>query len=62
MAVVEFGRGYQIGLNRRSITCEVCGTTSYNPNDVANLYCVKCDAYHEDRALAYRLEREMYAR
>jgi ribosomal protein L37E len=62
MAVVEFGRGYQIGMDRRSITCEVCGTTSYNLNDVARLYCAKCDEFHEDRALAYKLELEMYAR
>lgn len=28
-----------------SITCPVCGMTSYNLNDVANGYCGNCHAY-----------------
>lgn len=52
---------YRINANRRAITCLICGVTSYNAHDIARLFCAKCDVYHEDRALAYRLEREMYA-
>ncbi len=25
-----------------SITCKLCGMTSYNPNDIANRYCGNC--------------------
>jgi ribosomal protein L37E len=28
------------------IKCERCGLTSYNPNDIAYLYCGKCNAFH----------------
>jgi len=30
-----------------SITCLACGTTSYNPNDVAHRYCGRCGKYHD---------------
>jgi hypothetical protein len=30
-----------------SITCPVCGLTSYNPNDVRERYCVRCHQFHE---------------
>lgn len=29
-----------------SITCLVCNRTSYNPNDIAQLYCSNCKTYH----------------
>lgn len=32
-----------------SITCLVCGTTSYNPHDVEHKYCARCATFHEDR-------------
>lgn len=60
MAVVTPDPGYTITADRRAITCTVCGKTSYNQNDIDRLFCVKCDVYHEDRALALRLERELY--
>lgn len=31
-----------------SITCLVCGQTSYNRNDVANKYCGYCKRFHEN--------------
>lgn len=61
MARVESNRGYRIAADRRAITCLVCGATSYNPNDIDRLFCPTCDAYHEDRELLLRLERELYA-
>jgi hypothetical protein len=39
---------YTIADDRRSITCHRCGRTSYNFNDVANLYCGHCHRFHED--------------
>ncbi|MEW6304386.1 MAG: hypothetical protein AB1705_12990 [Verrucomicrobiota bacterium] len=38
---------YSIGLDERSITCLVCGMTSWNLNDVTHLYCGKCHQFHE---------------
>ncbi len=31
-----------------SITCLLCGMTSFNPTDVAQKYCGNCDVFHED--------------
>ncbi len=28
-----------------SITCPVCGATSYNPNDIRHGYCGRCHAF-----------------
>jgi hypothetical protein len=36
------------GLNKAtmtSITCKLCGMTSYNPNDVINRYCGHCHQF-----------------
>lgn len=51
---------YRINWPRRSITCLVCGLTSYNPNDVEARYCGHCHASHDlpqtfGAALLYRL-------
>lgn len=32
----------------KAIRCEICGTTSHNPNDVMNRYCSKCKYFHRD--------------
>jgi hypothetical protein len=32
----------------RSITCLVCGRTSYNPNDVEMLWCANCNRFLRD--------------
>ena len=32
----------------KSITCLVCGATSYNLNDVQHLYCPRCQTFHGD--------------
>jgi hypothetical protein len=32
----------------RSITCLVCGRTSYNPNDVEMLWCANCNKFLRD--------------
>lgn len=31
-----------------SITCELCGMTSYHPEDVRHHYCGKCHIFHDD--------------
>lgn len=46
-----------------SITCPVCGRTSYNPNDVREGYCGHCHAWtgtlreQDQRARERELER-----
>jgi ribosomal protein L37E len=32
----------------RAIRCLLCGTTSYNPNDIRHRYCGFCHVFHED--------------
>lgn len=34
----------------RAIRCLVCGRTSWNLNDVAQLYCGYCKRFHADMA------------
>ena len=29
-----------------SITCEICGKTSYSPGDIENAYCGNCKIFH----------------
>jgi hypothetical protein len=31
-----------------SITCFICGLTSWNPNDVRYRYCGHCHRFHDD--------------
>jgi ribosomal protein L37E len=33
---------------RPAITCPRCGLTSYHWRDVAERYCVRCHAWHDD--------------
>ena len=40
-----------------SITCPICGKTSYNPNDVEQRYCANCHAFWGDLAEGTRVER-----
>jgi hypothetical protein len=35
-----------------SITCPVCGRTSYNPNDVVQRYCGNCHQFHDNMSPA----------
>jgi|tagenome__1003787_1003787.scaffolds.fasta_scaffold18881612_2 transposase len=35
---------------RPSITCPLCGLTSYNFNDIAQRYCGHCHLFHDDTA------------
>jgi hypothetical protein len=44
-------KDYTIGPQRRSITCHRCGMTSYNSQDVVNLWCGKCNRFHLDQAI-----------
>jgi len=32
--------------NLSSITCLICGMTSYNENDIGEQYCGKCHVFH----------------
>ena len=40
----------------KSIRCLICGTTSYNPNDVAQRYCGFCHVFHDDVVSTYLRE------
>lgn len=43
--------GYVVALTDEqtlSITCLVCGRTSFNPTDVAEKYCGYCQRFHRD--------------
>jgi len=35
-------------INGNSITCNVCGMTSYNPNDIKYKYCGNCHEFLEE--------------
>lgn len=35
-------------IDGKTITCLVCGMTSYNPNDVKHKYCGNCHKFLED--------------
>lgn len=50
---------YDIDLNGPSITCKLCGLTSWNLNDVQQKYCGHCHVFHEDvvSVEAYLLKR-----
>jgi hypothetical protein len=37
---------YRIDKDPYRITCLVCNMTSYNLNDIARLFCAKCDQFH----------------
>lgn len=54
VARMKAGRlpSYSIAPGNRSITCHVCGLTSYLPKDVENKFCGKCHVFHDERWLA----------
>lgn len=39
---------FHIDLNGPSITCKICGLTSFNNSDVINHYCAHCHVSHDD--------------
>lgn len=39
---------YTYTISGNSITCLICGRTSFNRNDVKNKYCGHCKHFHED--------------
>ena len=41
-------RTFTIAADGRAITCLLCGKTSYNPQDVAQLFCGHCHVFHKD--------------
>jgi ribosomal protein L37E len=43
-----------VSADGRSITCEVCGRTSYNLHDVANRYCGYCRSFYSLRIEPHR--------
>ena len=45
--MIEEGPTYVIESDPLRITCKVCNRTSFNENDVKNLYCGHCHAFHE---------------
>lgn len=46
--LLDRGIRYWIAPDGGSITCVTCGLQSYNPNDVAHLYCGNCKKFHGD--------------
>lgn len=40
-------RTYRLNPPEKSITCLVCGRTSFNQMDVSSLYCNHCHNFHE---------------
>lgn len=52
--------------DRISFTCPVCGSVSYNPNDVRERYCGRCHGYTEAdpppglRWVRFRTEVELF--
>lgn len=42
-------------MKTESITCPLCGWTSYNPNDIAHRYCGHCHIFHDDHRSAVAL-------
>lgn len=42
----ELGPSYRIAEDGKSITCKVCGRTSYHETDVKERYCGCCHAFH----------------
>jgi hypothetical protein len=37
-----------------SITCPICGMTSYSPHDIAERYCGNCHIFYEDEPLPHQ--------
>jgi len=46
---------YEVPADDSWFTCQLCGSTSHNPNDVAHRYCVRCAVFHEDLPEVVRL-------
>ena len=46
---------YRIASDGRSITCLVCGRTSWHPEDVRQLYCGYCHQFHTLNSLTKQL-------
>lgn len=52
-------QGYVVALTdgtTLSITCLICGLTSFNPTDVEQKYCGSCHVFHEERIAADQIE------
>lgn len=49
---------YQISTDGRTITCTICGMTSWHPEDVARKYCGHCHIFHDDLPLLPETTRE----
>lgn len=41
-------RSYEVVEDGKAIRCCICTLTSYNPDDVKNLYCGHCHIFHDD--------------
>ncbi len=46
---------FQISEKGDSITCVICGMTSYHPGDIKNEYCGNCHQYHEFLGKGYSM-------
>lgn len=48
--VTAAGPGYVLVNHRETdepgIMCQACGSVSYNPHDIENLYCGRCHKFH----------------
>lgn len=55
--------GYVIALTNGetlSITCLICGLTSFNPTDVDQKYCGACHVFHADQIAARPIDHELW--
>lgn len=46
---------YTIAADGQSITCSICGLTSYNANDVRYRFCSRCKIFLDDTDQVQRL-------
>jgi uncharacterized protein (UPF0179 family) len=46
---------YTISADGKSITCNLCGKTSYNLTDVREKFCARCKVFHDDLEAIERL-------
>jgi hypothetical protein len=51
---------YSISHDGRSITCNLCGGVSYDPQHVRRRFCPGCLTFHEDHTLMRRLDEGLH--
>jgi hypothetical protein len=52
-------RSYTLGKDDKTLTCHLCGFTSYHQSDVAHRYCGHCDIYLDTLEMNVELSVEL---